>query len=406
MPEKIDLKYAIGLPPEKAIEYFKRKGYKISWDWWDTWQESRAKAFSVAKAMRMDILIDIREMIEKALKEGLTLQQFRKELEPRLKAKGWWGKVMVGDEEGARQVQLGSPWRLKTIYRTNMQTAFMAGRYKEMMENVDNRPYWQYVAVMDSRTRPAHAALNGRIFRYDDPFWKTHYPPLGFNCRCRVRALSQKDIDREKLPRPPDPEDTAKRITWEDVLVSKRTGELRPVAVYKDPLTGQKIPTDPGWSYNPGEAFWFPDLDRYPYDVAKGWIMGGLTGPDFKAFFEGKLKGNFPVAVLEEDYMKAIKSKSQVVYLSDETLAKNKKNHPEIPIQIYMQLPDIITRAQLIVQDKDNTFVFLRIGEKVYYGSIKTTLSGKANFLTSLRLARESDIEKIKKKGKILKDEL
>lgn len=71
-----------------------------------------------------------------------------------------------------------------------------------------------------------------------------------------------------------------------------------------------------------------------------------------------------------------------------------------------MQLPDIINRAHLIVQDKDNTFVFLRIGEKVYYGSIKTTLSGKANFLTSLRLARESDIEKIKKKGKILKDEL
>lgn len=108
-------------------------------------------------------------------------------------------------------------------------------------------------------------------------------------------------------------------------MLSKKTGELQSVAVYHDPITGMKIPTDVGWSYNLGKASWFPDLDSYPYDVAKQWVQGGLTGADFKAFFEGKLKGNFPVAVLEEDYRKAIGSKTQVVYLSDETLQKNKK---------------------------------------------------------------------------------
>jgi len=50
-----------------------------------------------------------------------------------------------------------------------------------------------------------------------------------------------------------------------------------------------------------------------------------LTGPDFETFFEGEIKGLFQVAVLEENYKKAIGSKSQVVYLSDETLQKNKK---------------------------------------------------------------------------------
>lgn len=403
MPESnIDLYYAIGLPPEKAIEYFKSKGYTFSWDWYDTWQQSHAKAFTVAKAMRMDILMDIREMVEKALKEGLTFQEFKKELEPKLRAKGWWGRKLVVDERGATEVQLGSPHRLKTIYQTNLQTAYMAGRYKEFMENVDDRPYWQYVAALDSRTRPAHAALHGKVFRYDDPFWETHYPPLGFNCRCRVRAISEDSLKDRRLT----VESSKGRITWQDQLVSKKTGELRPVAVYHDPFTGEKIATDVGWSYNPGKAAWFPDLDKYPYDVANKWIIGGLTGPDFKAFFEGRLKGNFPVAVLDEDFTEAIRSKSQVVYLSNETLMKNKENHPEIALPIYQRLPDIISRAQLVVQDKDNTFVFLRIGKKIYYGAVKTTQTGKANFLTSLRLAKKSDIDKIKSKGKVLKDEL
>jgi SPP1 gp7 family putative phage head morphogenesis protein len=401
MPE-IDLKYAIGLPPEKAIEYFKSKGYTFSWNWYETWQEAHAKAFTVAKVMRMDILQDIRDMLQKALDEGITLQQFRKELEPKLKAKGWWGKVLVGDETGAKQVQLGSPYRLKTIYRTNMQTAYMAGRFKEMMKNVENRPYWQYVAVMDSRTRPAHKVLNGKVFRYDDPFWNTHYPPLGFNCRCRVRALSEQNLKERNLT----VEKSDGRITWQDELVSKKTGELQPVAVYNDPVTGMKIPTDVGWSYNPGKAGWFPDLDSYPYDIAKKWIEGGLTSPDFKAFFEGKLKGNYPVAVIDEKYKSSIKSKSQVVYLSDETLIKNKNAHPEIDFSVYQELPNIISKAQLIVQDKDNTFAFLKIANKIYYGAIKTTQTGDTNFLLSLRLAKKEHIDSIKKKGKVLKDEL
>ena len=388
------------LPP---FNFLKAKGYTISWNWWDTWQEAHAKAFTVAKAARMDILQDIRAEVQKALDDGITFQQFKKELEPRLKAKGWWGKTMVGDGHGgAEDVQLGSPYRLKTIYMTNLQTAYNAGRYKAQMENTDNRPYWQYTAVLDARTRPAHRALNGQTFRYDDPFWSTHYPPLGFRCRCRVRALSATDVTAKGIT----VESAEGRITWEDALVSKRTGALEPVAVYHDPHTGKAIPTDVGWSYNPGRESWFPNLDTYDYPVAQKWVEGGLTGPDFKAFFDGAIKGNFPVAVLDDAYKRAIGAKSQTVYMSDETLIKNKTKHPDIEIDIYKHLPDIIATAQLVVQDGKNTFVFFKMGGKIYYGAIKTTGTGETNFLISLRLARKDDIETIKKKGKILKNEL
>ena len=37
-------------------------------------------------------------------------------------------------------------------------------------------------------------------------------------------------------------------------LVSKKSGEYKPVTVYTDPLTGKRIAPDVGWSYNPASG--------------------------------------------------------------------------------------------------------------------------------------------------------
>lgn len=262
----IDLKYIFGLPPEKAVKYFESKGYTFTWDWHDIWQEAHSKAFTVAKAVRMDILQDIRDSVQTALKEGTTLQQFKKDLTPKLIEKGWWGKKLIGDGAGgAKEVQLGSPYRLKTIYQANLQTAYSADRWKAFGENSANRPYLMYVAVMDDRTRPAHAALNGKVFRIDDPFWNSFGPPNGFRCRCRVRALDESDIKSRGL----GIESSKGKLSSNEVLVSKETGEMKEVAVYHDPLTGMKISPDVGWSYNPGQTAWQPDLKKYDKDIRK-----------------------------------------------------------------------------------------------------------------------------------------
>ena len=269
MPEAPELKYLISLQPQEAIKYLNSKGYKFSWDWHEVWQDAHTRSFTVAKVMREDILTDIREIVQKSLDEGLTLQQFTKELKPKLLDKGWWGAISgtpeeVKDELLKRKlikdaslipagnepvtIQLGSLRRLKTIYRTNIQTSYMAGRYKSQIDNIDNRPYWQYVAVMDKRTRPTHAQLNGRVFRYDDPFWDSFYPPNGWGCRCRVRALSNDNLKDRSL----DVDSSEGQLSEEMQVVSKKTGEEKPVAVYTDSLTGHKISPDVGWSYNPG----------------------------------------------------------------------------------------------------------------------------------------------------------
>ena len=254
MPKPVDLNYAIGLAPEKAIDYFKSKGYAFSWDWHDVWQDAHNKAFTVAKAMRMDVLQDIHDAVQDALTKGQTEREFAKNLTPTLQTKGWWGRKLVGSTgpsgktEGATEVQLGSPRRLNTIYQTNMQTAYMAGRYKQQAQMTADRPYWQYVAVMDAKTRPAHAALNGKVFRHDDPFWKTHYPPNGFNCRCRVRALSDTGLKRSGAP----VDSSQGKLTTTYEQLNKSSNEMVPVTTYHDPVSGMDIAPDKGWSYCPG----------------------------------------------------------------------------------------------------------------------------------------------------------
>ena len=50
-------------------------------------------------------------------------------------------------------MQLGSPWRLGTIYSTNMKSAYNAGCEEFFQKNKANRPYGQFVAVMNAETR-------------------------------------------------------------------------------------------------------------------------------------------------------------------------------------------------------------------------------------------------------------
>ena len=232
--------FPLNLPPEDAIKWFRAKGYKTGFAWQDVWQEEHAHAFTVAKAMEADLLIDIREAVDKALADGQTLRQFRKELEPILQAKGWWGKQELTDPVTGkkRTVQLGSPRRLETILRVNLKSAYAAGRWSRIERSKETRPYLRYGAVQDRRTRPDHQAWHGTILPTDDPWWDTHYPPNGWLCRCGTQQLSQRDLDRRGLaPGTAPPLDTYE-------YTNPRTGEI------------SQIPKgiDPGFAYNVGKS--------------------------------------------------------------------------------------------------------------------------------------------------------
>jgi uncharacterized protein with gpF-like domain len=133
----------------------------------------------------------------------------------------------------------------------------MAGRYKSMMESTDTHPYWQYVAVLDGRTRPAHRAMNGRVFRYDDELWSAMYPPNGFNCRCRVRPMTADAVGREGFT----VESSADRLIDHEITLGDGTTTTVKALRIKIDGKDKLFAPDAGWSYNPGKAVFGNDVE-------------------------------------------------------------------------------------------------------------------------------------------------
>ena len=214
--------------PEEEIAYLRDKLRLPTQTWTDIWEGMHARAFVVAGATSDALLADLHEAVTRALEEGRTLEEFRRDFDHIVETHGW--------------SHTGTPgWRSRVIYQTNLRMAWSAGRWAEAERTKNLRPFLRYVAILDTRTRPLHRAWHGTILSIDDDWWKTHTPPNGWNCRCTVQTLSARDLERWGLKVSAE----APAIEWEGVKI-RTGGRTVDVTVPKG--------IDPGFAYNPGEA--------------------------------------------------------------------------------------------------------------------------------------------------------
>lgn len=87
---------------------------------------------------------------------------------------------------------------LQTEYDTCIATATQSARWQEYKAQKDMFPYLRYQTAGDDSVRDEHRLLDGITRRVDDPFWKTYYPPNGWNCRCE--AIQVPDDDAAETP--------------------------------------------------------------------------------------------------------------------------------------------------------------------------------------------------------------
>jgi SPP1 gp7 family putative phage head morphogenesis protein len=161
------------LTPEAAAQFVANKQIMTPEEFAALSEEMKRAAFTVAGVEDEKVLELLLDELEKAITEGVTSEEFQKNVK------------QVFDSYGVTEV---SDHHLRTVFRTNIQTAYHEGTWNLLHDPAvsDIIQYLQYDAIDDSRTRPAHAAVDGVMLPPDDPFWSLWWPPNGYNCRCDV----------------------------------------------------------------------------------------------------------------------------------------------------------------------------------------------------------------------------
>lgn len=230
MPDQVAPR-EFGVRFQEAVDYLKGKLPEASLAWDDLAGPVHAKVFTVAGATKVDLVRDLHDAVTKALEQGTTLAGFRKDFDQAVQRYGW-------SYNGTRG------WRTAIIYNTNMRSAHMAGRWAQIQANKKDRPYLQYRTAGDARVRPLHRQWNGLIYPVDDAFWRTHYPPNGWGCRCTVRSYSVGDLQTRNL----QVSEPFKLVTRDVVDAGGDFKDRVPVGI------------DPGWDHNVGQSWISPEL--------------------------------------------------------------------------------------------------------------------------------------------------
>ena len=172
-------------PNEAAVAYIKGKAVADPKNFGNLPNQLKQRAFTVAGIEQLDAVKRIRDAVAK-LPAGASWDEAKKEIAEVI-------STYTGVDKKAAKARAEHTLRMQGFQ------AYAVARHQEQMSTIDVLPYWKYVTVGDNRVRAGHAALDGKVLRADDDWWKTHYPPWDWGCRCIVESLSERQAKREGI---------------------------------------------------------------------------------------------------------------------------------------------------------------------------------------------------------------
>ncbi len=212
--------------------------------WKDVRQSGHDCGFMVAGAAKADLLADLAASVDRVIGEGKSIDAFRKDFNAIVDRHGW-------SYTGERM------WRTRVIHTTNMSASYAAGRLAQL--RAGRFKYWMYKHSDSVRyPRPLHVSWDGLTLPADHPWFRTHFPPNGWGCRCRVIGISS-------------------------AAAARRQGGRMAVDAPDDgtdPATGTPAGIDPGWDYMPGDtvadtvAAMAKKTVQWEYTLAKAFMRG------------------------------------------------------------------------------------------------------------------------------------
>jgi SPP1 gp7 family putative phage head morphogenesis protein len=372
------IKLGFNQPFYRAVEELKNRGVVLPDKYYGELQGlHRQLNFSIAGKASLDQLQAVLDSLEEVLQKGSTFDKWRKDI---------------------RVQDLGLPkHRLDNIFRTNIQAAYNRGHWENFVEHKATRPYLMYDAINDSRVRPTHLAMDGIIRPVGDSFWNSHYPPNGFRCRCRCISLNQ----RQAYERSKNGKGLNQPIT-DDMKPDKGFD----YNVGTDLTAGIEKAKADAMTSNRVNQVLKSALQKYEENKAMTIYQNTLTevkeaiqSKSFGDFYHNdNAIGSFVVGALSESDMAILGTESAVVLMSKESLETHKISHPDITIEHYKQLPEIIEKGE-VYPTQTRRYVLLKVEDKTYRAALKVTQDGSEVYILSLIYQPDEKAEKeIRKK--------
>lgn len=395
------------LPPAEALQYLAGRGQLTkTFNWQDLWEDEHAHQFTVSRLTRLDLLKSLSDGITKSVAGDLSRTDWMKDSEKLLKDAGWWGMKAITDPLTDEIVftKFDSA-RLKLIFDTNTRQAYAAGLWERVERNKKTHPYLRYITSNDDRVRASHRPWHNVTLPVEDSFWKTHWPPNGWRCRCRAMSISQRDYDKGQAP-----DGSALRIDRPPLAlqehVNTRTGEVTEVPVG----------IDPGFGYNAGmarqralQSIVVKKLGSVAPRIAKAQVTELVQSSAFMRWFS-KPAGNWPLVVLSEADAVAIGARQQIAVLSSQTAAKQLRAHPDLTEIEYANAQRVVDFATAKALDSPSSMIYALEDMSEVSGGyvlvVKATQTGEGLFVTSFRrlsrdeAKRDTEVARLLGKGR------
>lgn len=174
-----------------AADYLRARGVEPAAEFYARLETLRKEAWTLAKISDVEQIEQVKQSLIKALQEGKSFREWQQALTPEMLA-------------------LPKHYQ-ETVFRTAVLSSYNGAKWTHFRAHAERRPVLRYIAINDGRTRPAHRALHGLMMPVDDERWQQLAPPLGFNCRCTMVSLSDKQAKALGYSGAP-----GKLPTWED----------------------------------------------------------------------------------------------------------------------------------------------------------------------------------------------
>jgi hypothetical protein len=379
-----DLDTLFETAPKPVVDYFDRRPSVPTWRWTDLAPQEHALGFTAAKTAGFDVIDDLRAALRQAVVDRMPFEDFQRQLTPVLMKKGWWGSRTVRRPDGHREkVELGSPRRLQIMYWANVASAEAAGEWQRIQETKDFLPNLRYLSSVSERKRPLHLSWVGTTLPADHPWWRTHFPPNGWNCKCRVEQIGE---DAAKLTKPPK---TTHR-TW----TNKHTGET------------QQVPEgiDPGWQTNPGidrerrlSRGLVEALGRLP-EGPRAEAVGRIAASpllDHVAGSRGDPDFRIPIGSISARTQELAQAETPVVQLSGYSARHILADHADHvgPAEL-RALPDALRNGQSRLARNGALWIFFLHEGQAWRATIRPANGGAELFVTTMHRARQSQLDR------------